>query len=147
MNKLFIYYSFTGNGELVAKNLEEKGFDIRKAIPKKPLPKSFFWGVLTGGFLAGINHKSKLVNFDTDVSKYDQIVIGSPVWNGRFSSPINRVLKDVDLNNKEVIFVFYSGSGEAAKAVKRIKKEFLNTKYIILKEPKKYPDELTKLVF
>ena len=147
MNKLFIYYSFTGNGELVAKNLEEKGFDIRKAIPKKPLPKSFFWGVLTGGFLAGINHKSKLVNFDTDVSKYDQIVIGSPVWNGRFSSPINRVLKDVDLNNKEVIFVFYSGSGEAAKAVKRIKKEFPNTKYIILKEPKKYPDELAKLVF
>ena len=147
MNKLFIYYSFTGNGELVAKKLEEKGFDIRKAIPKKPLPKSFFWGVLTGGFLAGINHKSKLVNFDTDVSKYDQIVIGSPVWNGRFSSPINRVLKDVNLNNKEVIFVFYSGSGEAAKAVKRIKKEFPNTKYIILKEPKKYPDELAKLVF
>ena len=147
MNKLFIYYSFTGNGDLVAKNLEEKGFDIRKAIPKKPLPKSFFWGVLTGGFLAGINHKSKLVNFDTDVSKYDQIVIGSPVWNGRFSSPINRVLKDVDLNNKEVIFVFCSGSGEAAKAVKRIEKEFPNTKYIILKEPKKYPDELAKLVF
>ena len=147
MNKLFIYYSFTGNCELVANSLKEKGFEIRKAIPKKNLPKSFFWGVLTGGFLAGINHKSKLIDFDTDVSKYDQIVIGSPVWNGRFSSPINRVLKDVDLSNKDLIFVFCSGSGEAPKAIKKINKLYSNAKCVVLKEPKKYPDELLKLVF
>ena len=147
MNKLFIYYSYTGNCEIVANSLKEKGFDLRKVNPKKSLPKSFFWGVLTGGFLAGINHKSKLVGFDNDVSKYDQIVIGSPIWNGRFSSPINRVLKDVDLSNKELFFILSSGSGEASKAVKRINIEFPNAKFIILKEPKKYPDELKKLEF
>ena len=147
MEKLFIYYSYTGNGEIVANNLKDKGFDLRKVTPKKSLPKSFFWGVLTGGFLAGTKHKSKLVDFDSDVSKYDLVVIGSPIWNGRFCSPINTVLSKVDFASKELFFVFYSGSGEAAKAIKRINKEFPNAKYIILKEPKKYPDELKKLEF
>ena len=147
MEKLFIYYSYTGNGEIVANKLSEKGICVRKVVPKKSLPKSFFWGVLTGGFLAGVKHKTKLLDFDNDVSKYDQIIIGSPIWNGRFSSPINSVLKDTDLNNKDLVFVFYSGSGTANKAVKRITKEYPNAKYIILKEPKKYPEELDKLDF
>lgn len=147
MKKLFIYYSYTGNGEIVANEMKQQGFDIRKAVPKKSLPKSFFWGVLTGGFLAGIKAKSKLVDFDSNVSDYDLVAIGSPIWNARFSAPINRVLKDIDLNNKDLVFVFYSGSGDAPKAVKRITKEYPNAKYIILKEPKKYPDELKKLVF
>lgn len=147
MEKLFIYYSYTGNGEIVANVFKEQGYELRKANPRKSLPKSFFFAILKGGFLAGIRHKSKLVDFNTDISNYDSIVIGSPIWNGRFSSPINTVLEAVDFNNKDLSFVFYSGSGTAAKAVKRIQKEFPNAKFIILKEPKKYPEELKKLVF
>ena len=147
MAKLFIYYSLTGNGDLVAKSFLEKGYEIRKVSEKKKMPKRFFWMVLGGGFRAGLGLKGKLVDYDNDISKFDNVVIGSPIWNGRFCSPINTVLSEVDFSNKELFFVFYSGSGEAAKAIKRINKEFPNAKYIILKEPKKYPDELKKLEF
>lgn len=145
MKSIYIYYSYTGNGEIVAEELNKKGVEIRKVVRKKKLPKSFFFGVMTGGFLAGIKHKDKLVDFDSNIEEYEQIIIGSPIWNARFSSPINTVLSKLDLSNKQVTFVLYSGSGEAKKAVKRINKEYANAKVIILKEPKKYPEELKKL--
>lgn len=145
MKKLFIYYSYTGNGELIANNLKEKGYDLRLVIRKKKLPKSFFFGILTGGFLAATKHKDKLVDFDENVEEYGEIVIGSPIWNARFSSPINTVLAKLNLKDKKVKFILYSGSGEAPKALKRINKEYPEAEVIILKEPKKYNEELTKL--
>ena len=144
--KIFIYYSNTGNGELVKAEFEKMGYDIRKVVPKKDLPKKFFFKVMTGGMLAGLNHKSKLLNFNYDVSAYDEVVIGSPVWNGKLSCPINTVLKNIKLENKKVRFVLYSGSGTSPKAEGKIHKLFgEETEIIQLQEPKKYPDNLKKL--
>ena len=145
MKSLFIYYSNTGNGDIVAKQLEAQGIDVRKAIRKKKMPKSFFWNVMTGGFLAGIHAKDKLVDFDPSLDGYDRILIGSPIWNGRFSSPINTVLSKLNLEGKELAFVFYSGSGEAKVALKRVAKKYPKAKAVVLKEPKKYPEELKRL--
>lgn len=145
MKTLFIYYSYTGNGAIVADYLKNNNIDIRPIYRKKPLPKSFFWGVMTGGFLAGIKAKDKILDFDKDLSEYEHIIIGSPVWNSRLSSPINTVLSELNLKDKKVIFLLYSGSGEAPKSVKRINKEYPEAEIIILKEPKKYPEELEKL--
>ena len=148
MKRLFIYYSYTGNGDVAANFLKEKGVEIRKVIRRKSLPKSFFWSVMTGGFLAGIHHKDKLTGFDAMIKKYDEIIIGSPIWNARISSPINMVLRMLEngcLKEKKVSFVFYAGSGEGKKALKRVNKRYNNPKVIFLKEPKKYPEELEKL--
>lgn len=145
MSKAFIYYSNTGNGDLVASVFEKNGYEVIKVTPKKELPKRFFFKVLTGGFLAGMNVKAKLVDFDVDASKYEKIVIGSPVWNGRLSSPINGALTKLDLSDKEVTFVLYAGSGEAKHAPKQIKKLGIKANIVFLKEPKKYQEELEKL--
>ena len=145
MKKLFLYSSFTGNGDFVSKEFEKNGFELRKAIEKKKFPKSFFWSVMSGGFRATLGLKGKLVSYDKDVSNFDKIVIGSPIWNGRFPPVMNAVLKETDFSNKDLSFVFYSGSGEGKKAEERVKKEFPSAKMIFLKDPKKYPDELKKL--
>ena len=145
MRRLFIYYSYTGNCEKVKEAFEEKGFEIRKVIAKKHLPKSFFWGMMTGGFLASINYKDKLVNFDYVTDGYDDIVIASPIWNGRFCPVLNGVLNQMDLTGKKVTFVFTAGSGAGPKALKRVNKEYPEAKVVFLKEPKKYPEELKKL--
>ena len=145
MKKLLIYYSYTGNGDVVANFLKEKGVEVRPVKRAKKLPKSFFFGVLTGGFLAGTKHKDKLQEYDRDISKYDEIIIGSPIWNARISSPINRVLTDLDLKDKKLTFIFYAGSGTGDKALKRVNKEYPHAKVIFLKDPKKYPEELNKL--
>ena len=145
MKTLFIYYSNTGNGDLVSEYLSNKGLDVRKVERKKKMPKAFFFNVMTGGFLASIGHKDKIVNFDNDIEGYEYIIIGTPIWNGRFSSPINTVLSKLDLTDKRVAFALYSGSGEAKKAITKIEKNYPNASFIIMKEPKKYSDELSKL--
>lgn len=144
MKKLFIYYSLTGSGDLVANTLKSKGYDIRKVVSKYKYPKSFFWLMMVGGFRAGTNKKDKLIDFNTDISNYDEIVIGSPVWFDRVSPPINTVLKELDLSGKKISFIFYSGSGEANKASEKVK---ALGDIIILKEPKKHKKELEKINF
>ena len=144
MSKLFIYYSLSGNGDIISNELKEKGFDIRKVETKKKY-KNNFWGIFSGGFLAGFNHKAKLLNYDNNISNYDEIYIGSPIWNSKLSCPINTVLKNTNLENKNVTFILYSGSGEAKKAVKKINKLYPGSNIKILKEPKKYNEELKKI--
>ena len=145
MNKLMIYYSNSGNGDAVAERLKEQGYTLRKVTPKKPMPKSFFLQILAGGFAAGIGKKEPLSGYDPDVRDFDEIVIGSPVWNARLACPINTVLAGTDLKGKKVTFVLYSGSGAAPKAVEKIGTICPGAAVIHLKEPKKYPDELKKL--
>ena len=147
MKKLFIYYSYTGNGDVVAEVYKENGYDIRKVETVKRLPKSFFWSMMVGGFEAGIKKKAKLQECDLDVSSYDEVVVGSPIWNGRISPAINSVLANLKLDNQKLSFVFYAGSGTGKKAEKRIAKEYPNAGYVFLKQPKDYEEELEKLVF
>ena len=144
MAKLFIYFSISGNGDVVAEKLKNADYEIRKIETKKKFKNNFF-GIFSGGFLAGINSKAKLVNYDNNVSNYDEIIIGSPIWNSKFSTPINTVLRDTNLENKNLTFVLYSGSGTAKKAEKRINKEYPNAKILILKEPKRHEEEIKKL--
>ena len=145
MSKLFIYYSLTGSGDVVANAMKEKGYELRKVNEKKKMPKKFFFMILAGGFRASIGSKGKLVDYNNDVSSYDEIVIGSPIWNGRLTPAINSVLEQTDLKGKKLTFVFYSGSGEGKGAKKKINKLFPEASIMFLKEPKKYEKELEKL--
>ena len=143
MKKLFIYYSLSGNGDLIAEFLKHT-HDIRKIRTKEPLPKNKVLQILSGGFKATIHYKDKLLNFNNNIDDYDEIIIGSPIWNDRLCSPINTVLEELNLNNKTVKFILYSGSGKAAKAAYTIKKRF-NAEIFLLKEPLKNPEELNKI--
>ena len=145
MKKLFIYSSFTGNGDLVAEEFKKKGYEIRKVIEKKKFPKSFFWSIMSGGFRAGLGLKAKLINYDNNVSGFDEIVLGSPIWNGRFPPTMNSVIKITDFTGKSPQFLFYSGSGGGKKALEKVKKMFPNSEVTFLQEPKKNKDELKKL--
>ena len=72
-------------------------------------------------------------------------MIGSPIWNGRFTPAINSVLVQTNLENKKLTFVLYSGSGEGPKALKKINKLYKEARVIFLKDPKKNVEELEKL--
>ncbi len=144
MRKIFIYYSFTGNGDCVASYLKRVGFDAYKVVTYESLPKSRFLSIIVGGFKAMINYKDKIGEFDIDLNKYDKIIIGSPIWNSRLSSPINSLLDKINLSGKDVTFVLYSGSGKENKAAEILKSKY-NSEVINLKEPKVNNDELIKL--
>ena len=145
MDKIFIYYSLTGNGDYVSLEMEKKGYVLRKVEEKKKMPKKFFFRILAGGFRAGVGAKAKLVDFNNDISMFSDVVIGSPVWNGRFPPVINSVLSEINLENKNLTFLFYSGSGTIPKVNKKIEKLYPTAKVIVLKEPQTHPDELSKI--
>lgn len=143
--KLFYYFSLTGNLDKVSEILNKDNIEIRKVETIRKFPKKMFPLMMTGGFLAGINAKTKLKDFNKDTDGFDEIIIGSPIWNGRISSPINYLLKNIDLNDKNITFIFTAGSGEGHKALKKVNKLYPKAKVIFLKEPKKYNEELEKV--
>ena len=147
MKKLFVYYSYTGNGEVVAQKMQEKGYELRRVETQKGLPKVFFFAMMSGGFQASLKKKAKLKEFDYDISNYDEVVIGSPIWNARITPAINTLLANINLEGKNVSFVFYAGGGEGKHALKRINKEYPGVRCVFLKQPKDYPEELNKLDF
>lgn len=142
MKKLFLYYSLTGNGDIVADYLKGCGYDIRKIEVKKSLPNAFFLRMMVGGFKALIGKKEKLINYNNDISKYDEVVIGSPIWNSRLSTPVKTALEMTSFTDKKVNFILYSGGGESPKATEYIKGKYPTAKIINLKEPKSNIDEM-----
>lgn len=144
MKKLFIYFSMTGNGDAVAKYYKKHNYDIRKVVTKKKYSKHKFFLMMEGGFRAMIAAKDKLLNFDNKVDSYSEIVIGSPIWFDRLCPVTNSILNSINLEDKKITFVLYSGSGEAHKATEKINKLY-KAKVIVLKEPKKNDEEFKKL--
>ena len=145
MKKIFIYYSLSGNGDLVNDYLTKKGYESKKIEVKNKLPKNYFLSIVIGGYKAMVNYKETIINFDIDIDNYDEIVIGSPIWNDRLSSPISTLLNEINLENKKLKFILYSGSGKEKHASEFIKIKYPNAKIVELKEPKKYSEELNKI--
>ena len=145
MKNLFIYYSYTHNGDKVAESLKEKGYEIRKVESKYKLSKNLFLAMMKGGCHALIGRKPKLINYDSNIEGYDEVVVGSPIWNGRLAPVTNSILKLTNLDSKKLTFILYSGSGTGDKAMAKINKLYPESKIVFLKEPKKYPEELKKL--
>lgn len=100
MKNLVVYYSLSGNTEVVANELSDKisGDLIKIGLVKEP---GFAWAA----FSAMIGIKGKLKPFDFPVNEYDNIFIGGQVWAGRSSTPINTLLHNTNFNKKNV-FVF-----------------------------------------
>ena len=145
MSKLFIYYTLSGNGDVVADYLSEKGVHLRKIETSYKLSKHMFPAMMKGGIHALTGKKAKLINYNNDLTNYDEVIIGSPIWNSRLTPPINTVLRDTDLSNKKVTFILYSGGGKGKKATKKLSKKYPEATIINIKQPKNNSEELKKI--
>ena len=101
MKNLVVYYSRTTNTETVAKEIAKAvDGDMRKIELIKGI--SFFWA----GCTSAMGNQGKIKPFDYDLKGYDNIFIGSPVWAGKTSTPINTFLSNADFTGKNVyIFI------------------------------------------
>ncbi len=137
-----VYYSMSGNVEYVVKKIERQlDVDLIPIIPVKEYPtkgfKKFFWG----GKSSVMKETPSLEPYQFDASKYDEIIIGTPVWASSFAPPIRTFIKE----NKEIlkkkklsVIICYSGAG-AEKTIQKLKdyieiKDF--AKKCILIDPK-----------
>lgn len=117
MKTAIVYYSMSGNTAYVAGVLKEQLAPEAELIEIKPVKafpdkgfRKFFWG----GKSAVMAQKPALQPYTFAPEAYDQIIIGFPVWAGRFAPPIRTFAEE----NKSALrqkrlsaFACQSGSG------------------------------------
>ncbi len=129
MKKLVVYYSLSGNTEEAAKKIADKlGADLLRIDTAKPMPRNFAAQILVGGGQVMVNHIPKLKPIDKDLSLYEEIILGSPIWNSKGVPAINAFLKDEEVAAKVTSLFFLSGGGEVRKGLDAITKKLPNLK-------------------
>lgn len=130
MSTCIAYYSKSGNTKIVAEYLSKKiGADIIK-LEDKTNYKGIV-GFVKGGMNASRTKKAELaVAVYNEISKYDRIVLATPVWAGKTTPAINSVLENVDFNGKEVYVVTTQAdpSFKGADERKRFYKDIIEKK-------------------
>jgi flavodoxin len=108
MKNLIIYYSKTGNTEIIAQEISKAvNGELRKIELIKDI--SFGWA----GFTSLLGLKGKIKTIDLNLNDYENIFIGFPVWAGKSSTPINSLLDAADFKGKNV-FVFITQADNKA---------------------------------
>jgi len=120
MKTLVVYYSLTGKTDVVAQALaKELGADVRR-VEDVEKPSGGLWFIITGAISAIRGVESKIKPIDTDFRAYDRIFVGSPVWGGSPSTPINAFIANADFTGKEVIPFMTMGGNDASGALKKM---------------------------
>jgi len=141
MRRLIVYYSLSGNTEEAAKKIaKEIGADLLKLETVKAMPKSFAAQIMVGGGQVTFNHIPKLKPFEIDPSSYDEIILGSPIWNSKGVPAVNAFLKDGKAAAKVSSLFFLSGGGEVQKGLTAITKLLPNLKNTVSLLDKKHED-------
>lgn len=111
---LIIYYSWIGNTEIIAKEIQNQtGFDIVRIEEKK---ERLFGGIMKAAFGAFFGFKSKLKPIDFLMDDYDNIYLGAQVWATKTTPAINRFLSKTQFSNKKVhLFITKGDENEPQK--------------------------------
>ena len=140
MKRLVVYYSLSGNTEEAAKKIAEKsGADLLKLQTKKNMPKSFAAQLFVGGGQVILNHIPELLPYETDVDAYDEIILGSPIWNSKGVPAVNAFLKNENTAKKVTALFFLSGGRDTKKGLEAITKKLPNMKTTVSLLDKKQP--------
>ena len=124
MKTLIIYFSRAdenygvgyidkGNTEVIAEYIKEfTNGDMFKVERKKPYPKDYQSAIKDAKDEQQNNERPELVNMLDNISEYDTIYIGSPIYWGTMPQPMFTQLEKLNWNGKTVkIFTTHEGSG------------------------------------
>lgn len=110
MRNLIVYYSYEGNTEELVKGMQSViNADVLKLVPKKEKNTKSLFRFVWGGMQVYMTKKPELEKYNVDLSRYDNIIIGSPCWFGTFAPTINTFLSDNKLRNKNIYLLVCNG--------------------------------------
>ena len=111
MKNLIVYYSYEGNTEELVKGIQsEIEADVLRLEPVKEKKTKSLFRFVWGGMQVYMTKKPELKKYNIDLSKYDNIIIGSPCWFGTYAPPINTFLSENKIENKN-IYLFVCNGG------------------------------------
>ena len=86
-------------------------------------------GFVWGGMQVYMTKKLELEKYTIDLSKYDNIIIGSPCWFGTYAPPINTFLSENEIKDKN-IFLFVCNGGNMRNTWKNYEKALRGNKIV-----------------
>ncbi|MBO7672517.1 NAD(P)H-dependent oxidoreductase [bacterium] len=112
---LIAYYSHSGNTKSVAEKIQQlTGGDMFEIKPVKAYPANYNDVVNLAQTEKAQNFKPELID-NGDISAYDTIFVGTPVWWYTFSSPVRTFLVAHDFAGKTIMpFCTHGGGGASA---------------------------------
>ena len=112
LKKLVIFYSLDGNTEYIARTIAKStNADLLQLKPKKEKKRKGFLKYFLGGMQVALKLKPKLLPLEKNISDYDLIFIGTPVWASSYTPILNSFFYNYKINNKKVaLFCCFAGS-------------------------------------
>lgn len=121
---LVVYYSWSGNTEAVAKKIQaETKADLFKIELQKPYPMDYSACVDEYRADKRENRVRPLKRKLENISDYDTIYLGSPIWSGTIALPVKTFLAEHDLSGKRIIPFVTHGGGGAGSSFADMKKQ------------------------
>lgn len=122
---LVAYFSASGNTKKIAEMVaEEGGFDLHEITPEKEYTKADLnWMDKKSRSSVEMNDKTfrpAIKKSDLDISGYDKILIGFPIWWYVAPTIINTFLEAYDFAGKQVILFATSGGSGFGNTVKEL---------------------------
>ena len=122
MKKLIVYFSYTGNTSMIANKIKEKlDCDILEIETVVPYSKDYDSVVNDEQNSEASNHLPEIKKLNIDLSKYDIIILGTPVWWYRPCPTIRTFLTENNLDGKTII-PFATNAGWLGRTFNEIKK-------------------------
>ena len=120
MNKLIVFFSYTGNTKMIANKIKEKlNCDILEIKTIIPYSKDYDTVVNDEHNSEASNYLPQIEEINIDLSIYDEIILGTPVWWYRPVPAIRTFLKQNDLTGK-TIKPFATNAGWLGRTFKEI---------------------------
>ncbi|MGB8453744.1 MAG: flavodoxin [Anaerocolumna sp.] len=125
MKSIVIFYSFEGSTKLIADMIaRETAAETLELKPEKEIPKGGFKKFFWGGKSVIFKDKPKLLNTIPNLEQYDIIFIGTPIWAGSFTPPINTLISNISVKNKKIVLFACNSGGGADKCFEKLKNRF-----------------------
>jgi flavodoxin len=115
MNTLVVFYSRSGTTKQVAESIAKYlGCDIEEIVDTQK--RSGILGLIKSGRQAMQKKMTTLQPLQKDVSSYDLVVIGTPMWAGRISVPVfTFISQNKDKMPDVAFFLTNGGTGNQTK--------------------------------
>lgn len=101
--KVIVYYSYRGNTKSIAEMIQKgTGADIARIETVVPYDGDYNSIVNQGQDEVNSGYCPEIKPLNIDLSKYDEVILGTPVWWYTFAPAMHTFLKENDLSGKTV---------------------------------------------
>ncbi|MBD3189280.1 MAG: flavodoxin [Candidatus Heimdallarchaeota archaeon] len=144
LKKLVIYYTFEGDtkfiGDAIAETIDADILELE--LVKDDIGKDYVKHFL-GERQVLMKTKPLLKPFNKDITSYDLLVIGTPVWSGTYAPALRTFFSETKITGKKIA-LFYCFTVKPGRISKRLRKALKGNKIIAeigFKDPLKHDKE------